>query len=217
MHTFQQSIKRTIDIIVSVSVLAFCLPLMLCIGLLIHLKMGNPILFRQQRPGIKGWPFIFYKFRTMNDSCGSDGKLLADSERLTEFGSFLRRWSIDELPQFWNVLRGEMSLVGPRPLLMDYLDLYSPEQARRQDVKPGITGWAQIHGRNAITWEKRLTLDVWYVDHWNVFLDIQILLRTILKVFRRDGINFSNHATMPKFQATLQSSDKLENQEGKAA
>jgi sugar transferase EpsL len=202
MHKIQPVIKRSIDILVSFSILALGWPLLLCIGALIRWKMGPPVVFRMRRPGLYGIPFIFYKFRTMNDDRAPDGEPLPDRMRLTPLGKFLRRWSLDELPQLWNVLRGQMSLVGPRPLLMEYLDLYTPEQARRHDVKPGITGWAQIHGRNAISWEKKFALDNWYVAHWSLYLDMQIMLITILRIFRQEGINSAAHETMPKFKGS---------------
>ena len=162
-------------------------------------KLGSPVFFRQVRPGMNGEPFEMVKFRTMTDERGPDGQLLPDAVRLTAFGCFLRSSSLDELPELWNVLKGDMSLVGPRPLLMEYLPLYSPEQARRHEVRPGITGWAQVNGRNAISWEDKFRLDVWYVDHHSLWLDIKILLATIRKVLVRDGISASGEATMSKF------------------
>jgi len=209
MHSFQQALKRTIDILVSTLILALVWPLMLCIGLLIRWKMGAPIFFRQERPKKHGEPFTFYKFRTMTDARMPDGTILPDEVRITPLGKFLRRWSMDELPQLWNVLRGDMSMVGPRPLLMEYLDFYTPEEARRHEVRPGITGWAQIHGRNAITWEEKFAMDTWYVDNWSLGLDMQILWITVMKVFRQEGISAPDHATMPKFnrsQETLRKS-----------
>ena len=164
--------------------------------------MGCPVLFRQQRPGRHARPFLLLKFRTMLDGRDSEGKLLSDEERLTRVGRFLRATSLDELPQLWNVLRGDISLVGPRPLLMDYLPRYSPEQARRHEVMPGITGWAQINGRNALTWEDKFKLDVWYVDNWNLGLDVLILFRTVASVLQRKGISSEGHVTMPGFQGT---------------
>jgi sugar transferase EpsL len=198
-YSFQQIIKRAIDVGVSASVLAVGWPLLLAVGLMIRWSMGRPILFRQQRPGRNGRPFLLYKFRTMNDARRPDGELLPDGDRLTQLGKFLRRTSLDELPQLWNVLRGDMSLVGPRPLLMKYLDRYSPEQARRLLAMPGVTGWAQIHGRNAITWEEKLALDVWYVDHRSAWLDLRILGMTAWKIFRSEGISSAGHSTMPEF------------------
>ncbi len=163
-------------------------------------KLGSPVLFTQVRPGLHGKPFRMVKFRTMTDARDASGALLPDAQRLTPFGRFLRSSSLDELPELWNVLRGEMSLVGPRPLLMEYLPLYSPEQARRHEVRPGITGWAQINGRNAISWADKFALDVWYVDHRSLFLDIRILWLTVRKVLVRDGISAAGEATMPKFE-----------------
>jgi sugar transferase EpsL len=199
MDHYQQVEKRAIDVIISILMLTFLAPFMLGIGLLIRWKMGSPVFFRQERTGWRGVPFTFYKFRTMINKNTVNGKEIPDEKRLTALGTFLRCWSLDELPQIWNVLRGDMSLVGPRPLLVEYLDLYSPEQARRHDIKPGITGWAQINGRNAITWENKFELDVWYVDHCNVLLDIRIMLMTLWKAFRRDGISAASHVIMPKF------------------
>ncbi len=190
--------------IISSLILALIWPLLLCIGLLIRWKMGSPVIFRMLRPGKNCRPFVLYKLRTMNDARTPEGELLADGERLTSLGKFLRRWSLDELPQLWNVLRGDMSLVGPRPLLMEYLDLYTPEQARRHDIKPGITGWAQINGRNAITWEEKFDLDVWYVDHHGMMLDFRILFLTLWKTLSRDGISPASHATMPAFKSAEQ-------------
>ena len=194
----QRTMKRALDIVVSAGLLFLLVPVLLCVWLLVRWKMGSPAVFRQQRPGLNEQPFTLYKFRTMNDARGSDGELLPDRDRLTRLGKFLRRTSLDELPQLWNVLRGDMSLVGPRPLLMEYLGGYTPEQARRHGVRPGITGWAQINGRNAISWEEKFDLDVWYVDHWTFWLDVRILTATV-QVFRGKGISAPAHATMPKF------------------
>lgn len=191
--------KRVFDIATSGALLAASAPLMLGIAVLVRTRLGAPVLFRQQRPGLGGEPFELIKFRTMKDARDSEGTLLPDAARLTRFGSFLRSTSLDELPQLWNVLKGEMSLVGPRPLLMDYLPLYSAEQHRRHDVRPGITGYAQISGRNAITWEEKFALDVWYVDHHSIWLDLKILSQTVWKVLRRDGISAAGEATMPPF------------------
>ncbi len=171
--------------------------LILC--LLIRRRLGSPVFFRQIRPGLHGQPFEMVKFRTMTDACGPDGALLPDAERLTPFGRFLRSTSLDELPELWNVLKGDMSLVGPRPLLMEYLPLYSPEQARRHAVRPGVTGWAQVNGRNAISWEEKFALDTWYVDHQSLLLDIRILWLTVKKVLVREGISAAGEATMGKF------------------
>jgi sugar transferase EpsL len=175
------------------------LPVVIVVALLVRLQMGRPVFFRQVRPGYKAKLFALLKFRTMNSARDDHGRLLPDEKRLTKFGRLLRRCSVDELPQLWNVLRGEMSLVGPRPLLMQYLDRYSPEQARRHEVKPGVTGWAQVNGRNALSWEERFQLDVWYVDHRSFWLDVKVIAKTITKVFLREGISQNGHATMPEF------------------
>jgi sugar transferase EpsL len=196
--------KRLFDLIVTSLSLIVTLPLMLVIALLVWIFLGSPVLFRQQRPGYKGKPFLTYKFRTMTNRTGSDGKLLPDAERLTRFGSFLRSTSLDDIPQVFNVLRGEMSLVGPRPLLMQYLKRYTPDQMRRHDVLPGITGWAQINGRNALDWEDKFRLDVWYVDHWSFWLDLKILFMTPWKVFKREGINQPGHATVEEFKGPVE-------------
>ena len=192
--------KRIFDLLLTTLGLIVILPILLVISLLVWIFLGTPILFLQQRPGYKGRPFTTYKFRTMTNRCGPDGKLLPDAERLTPFGRFLRSTSLDDLPQFLNVLRGEMSLVGPRPLLMKYLERYTPDQMRRHDVLPGITGWAQIHGRNALDWDEKFRLDVWYVDHWSFWLDIKILFLTPWKVFKREGISQAGQATAEEFK-----------------
>lgn len=194
-----QAIKRVVDITGASVGIILLAPVMLAVALLVLLTMGRPVLFRQQRPGLRGKPFTLYKFRTMRDARSASGELLPDELRLTTFGKWLRSTSLDELPELFNVLKGEMSLVGPRPLLMEYLPRYSPEQARRHEVKPGITGWAQVNGRNALTWEEKFRMDVWYVDHWNLWLDMKILLLTIWKVLKREGINAEGCATMPVF------------------
>jgi sugar transferase EpsL len=173
-------------------------PLLAAGALLVLLRLGRPVLFVQERPGLEGRPFRLYKFRTMTDARHPDGSLLPDAERLSPFGRRLRGWSLDELPELWNVLRGDMSLVGPRPLLPRYLDRYRPDQARRHDVKPGITGWAQVNGRNATSWEERLALDGWYVDHWSLRLDLRILAQTVSRVLTRQGIGHPAHETMPE-------------------
>ena len=192
--------KRVFDFVAALlALLLLALPL-LALAWLIRRKLGSPVLFCQVRPGLHGRPFTMVKFRTMTDERGPDGALLPDAQRLTPFGRFLRASSLDELPELWNVLKGEMSLVGPRPLLMEYLPLYTPEQARRHEVRPGITGWAQVNGRNAISWADKFALDVWYVDHRNLWLDVQILWRTVRKVLVRDGISAPGVATMPKFE-----------------
>jgi lipopolysaccharide/colanic/teichoic acid biosynthesis glycosyltransferase len=191
--------KRVFDFVAaSLALLMMALPL-LALAWLIRRKLGSPVLFCQVRPGLHGKPFTMVKFRTMTDERGPDGALLPDAQRLTPFGRFLRASSLDELPELWNVLKGEMSLVGPRPLLMEYLPLYTPEQARRHEVRPGITGWAQVNGRNAISWADKFALDVWYVDHRSMWLDVQILWRTVRKVLVRDGISAAGEATMQKF------------------
>jgi lipopolysaccharide/colanic/teichoic acid biosynthesis glycosyltransferase len=195
----QAYLKRVFDIVVSAVALTVLAPVMGLIALLVWRTMGRPVLFRQARPGLHGKPFVMYKFRTMRDLRDAEGNLLPDEARLTPFGRWLRTTSLDELPELVNVLRGEMSLVGPRPLLMEYLDRYTPEQARRHEVKPGITGWAQIHGRNNLSWDERFKLDVWYVDHWSLWLDLKILWRTLWMVLRREGISAQGHATMPRF------------------
>jgi lipopolysaccharide/colanic/teichoic acid biosynthesis glycosyltransferase len=195
----QAHLKRVFDVVVSATALVVLAPVMGLIALAVWRTMGRPVLFRHVRPGLHGKPFVMYKFRTMRDLRDAEGKLLPDEARLTPFGRWLRSTSLDELPELVNVLRGEMSLVGPRPLLMEYLDRYTPEQARRHEVKPGITGWAQIHGRNNLSWDERFKLDVWYVDNWSLWLDVKILWRTLWMVLRREGISAQGHATMPRF------------------
>lgn len=191
--------KRLFDLLIAtVALLLLALPLLALIWL-VRNKLGSPVFFRQTRPGLHGRPFEMVKFRTMTDERGPDGQLLPNAQRLTPFGRLLRSTSLDELPELWNVLKGDMSLVGPRPLLMEYLPLYSPEQARRHEARPGITGWAQINGRNAINWEEKFKLDIWYVDHRSLWLDIKILWLTVKKVLVRDGINASKEVTMSKF------------------
>lgn len=191
--------KRAFDLIIALLALVVLLPIILLVGLLIRFKLGSPVLFRQTRPGLNGKPFNMLKFRSMLDATDRDGNQLPDEQRLTRFGRILRSTSLDELPGLLNVLKGDMSLVGPRPLLMEYLPLYSTEQARRHEVRPGITGWAQINGRNAISWEDKFKLDLWYVDNRSIVLDIKILFLTIKKVFVRDGITAAGEATMTKF------------------
>lgn len=192
-------IKRLLDIFVAALGLLLLLPLLAVVAWLIRRNLGSPVLFRQVRPGLDGKPFEMIKFRTMQDVVDVAGKPLPDSERMSPFGSFLRSSSLDELPELWNVLKGDMSLIGPRPLLMEYLPLYSPEQYRRHEVRPGVTGWAQINGRNALSWEEKFKLDVWYVDNRSLWLDLKIIFLTIKKVFARDGISAEGEATMPKF------------------
>ena len=191
--------KRMFDIAVAGLGLLFLLPVLLCVALAIRLKLGAPVLFHQERPGLKGKSFRMVKFRSMKDAIGSDGVQLPDEERLTKFGRMLRASSLDELPELWNVLKGEMSLVGPRPLLMEYLPLYSPEQNKRHEVRPGVTGWAQVNGRNALAWDDKFKLDVWYVENRSLCLDIKILYLTVKKVLVRDGISESGQATATKF------------------
>jgi sugar transferase EpsL len=191
--------KRLFDLIVVLPALLLLAPLLLALAVLVWAFLGNPVLFRQQRPGLHNQPFTLYKFRTMKDAVDADGNLLPDALRLTRFGRFMRASSLDELPQLINVLRGDMSLVGPRPLLMEYLPLYSPEQARRHDARPGITGWTQVNGRNALSWDEKFALDVWYVNHRSFMLDMKILWLTILNMIRPRGISQAGHATMPKF------------------
>jgi lipopolysaccharide/colanic/teichoic acid biosynthesis glycosyltransferase len=182
--------------------LLFLAPLILVLAVLILANLGSPIFFSQVRPGVSGKPFKMVKFRTMRDAYDTDGNPLPDEQRLTKFGNFLRATSLDELPELWNVLRGDMSLVGPRPLLMEYLDLYTPEQARRHEVRPGVTGWAQVNGRNAISWEEKFKLDVWYVDNRTFWLDIKILFLTVKKVFVREGISADGHVTIERFKGS---------------
>ncbi len=196
-------VKRLFDFIVSLIIIIISLPLFLLIGAIIRLDLGPPIVFIQERPGFKKKSFYLIKFRTMTNYKNKNGKLLSDSDRLTIIGRFLRLTSLDELPTMINVLKGDMSLVGPRPLLMQYLERYSPEQARRHEVKPGITGWAQVNGRNAISWEEKFNYDLWYVDNHSFWLDIKILFITVLKVLKREGISASQHDTMPEFLGTF--------------
>jgi len=199
LKSFNRIIKRLMDILVSGAGLVLLSPFLLVVAFLVRVKLGSPVFFRQQRPGLNGKPFMLVKFRTMTDERDEKGNLLPDEVRLTRFGQFLRSTSTDELPELWNVFVGEMSLVGPRPLLMRYLDRYTPEQARRHAVKPGITGWAQVNGRNALTWKEKFKLDVWYVDHYSIWLDISILFSTLTKVLNREGISGEEQATMSEF------------------
>jgi len=191
--------KRFFDFLLSLAAMLLLSPVLLLLVLLVRVKLGPPVFFTQTRPGLHGQPFQMIKFRTMTNARADNGTLLPDCERLTCFGRYLRSTSLDELPELLNVLKGEMSLVGPRPLLMDYLPLYSPEQARRHEVKPGITGWAQVNGRNAISWEDKFQLDVWYVDHQSFWLDLKILFLTVKRVFQRSGISAYGEMTMPRF------------------
>ena len=194
--------KRVFDLVVAAVAVALLAPLMLAIVVAIRLCLGKPVLFVQERPGLHGVPFRIVKFRTMRDAVDAEGRPLPDGERLTRLGKFLRASSLDELPELWNVLRGDMSLVGPRPLLMEYLPLYSAEQARRHDVRPGITGWAQVNGRNAPSWDEKFRLDTWYVEHASFWLDLKIMALTVWTMIRRDGINHEGHATMPVFMGS---------------
>ena len=192
--------KRFFDLLVSVTLIVFFMPLMLLISVFSYIIMGPPVLFRQLRPGLKGKLFTLYKFRSMLDSKDCLNELLEDQSRLTKFGKFLRKTSLDELPQLWNVVKGDMSLVGPRPLLVEYLSLYTAEQNRRHEVRPGITGWAQVNGRNCLNWEDRLRADVWYVNNYSFMLDLRILALTFLKVLKREGVSEEGQATMRKFR-----------------
>jgi len=197
--------KRIFDLFTSAILLLALSPLLGIVTIVVRIGLGSPVLFGQERPGYKGKIFKIYKFRTMRDLRDKDGRLLPDAERLTKLGSFLRSTSLDELPELFNVLRGEMSWVGPRPLLVAYLERYTPEQNRRHDVLPGITGWAQVNGRNAISWEQKFAYDVWYVDHWTFWLDLKILLMTVGKVLKRDSINTANGEIMPEFMGNEKS------------
>ena len=201
MSTFYRSYgKRVFDLVLTIPALLFLSPLLAAIALLVRARLGAPVLFRHERPGHRGRLFTLLKFRTMSGERDANGEPLSDERRLTPLGRRLRRWSVDELPELIHVVRGEMSLVGPRPLLPEYLERYSAEQARRHDVRPGITGWAQIHGRNQLSWPERLELDVWYVDHVSLGLDLRILLTTAWKIVTGEGISATGHATMPRFR-----------------
>ena len=197
--TRKRRFKRLVDLLGASLALVVLLPLLAFISLTILVTMGRPVLFRQVRAGCLGQPFHLLKFRTMSRTRDATGRLLPDGERLTSVGRFLRQYSLDELPQLWNIWVGDMSFVGPRPLLVNYLLRYSPEQARRHEVKPGLTGWAQVNGRNALSWGQRFHLDVWYVDHWSLGLDARIVSKTFQKIFQREGISLEGHATMPEF------------------
>ena len=194
--------KRLFDLVLASVLLIIFFPLLFLVAIIVRVMLGSPIFFRQQRPGLHGKPFNIVKFRSMRDEFNGNGELLPDVERLSPFGRLLRRSSLDELPQLWNVLKGELSFVGPRPLLMEYLSLYSDDQARRHEVKPGITGWAQVNGRNAISWEEKFSYDVWYVDHYSFLLDLKILWMTLLKVVRSEGVSQADHVTMEKFRGS---------------
>lgn len=202
MSRYRHVGKRVLDIVIAGVLLVVVLPVLAVVALLVFVTLGPPALFRQMRPGLGRKRFEVVKFRTMRDARGTAGRTLPDVERLTGFGKFLRRTSLDEVPELWNVLRGDMSLVGPRPLLMEYLPLYSAEQSRRHEVRPGITGWAQVHGRNATEWEERLRLDTWYVDHVSLALDLKIVALTVWRVITGEGISAPGHATMPRFTGT---------------
>ena len=195
-------VKRLLDLIGASIALLLLSPVMVIVAWQVRRDMGSPVLFRQTRPGLSGRPFQMIKFRTMRDATDANGTMLPDADRLTPLGRFLRASSLDEVPELWNVVRGDMSMVGPRPLLMEYLPLYSPTQARRHEIRPGVTGWAQINGRNALGWDEKFALDVWYVDNRSLWLDMQILGRTIAKVVRRDGISAAGEATMPRFEGS---------------
>jgi sugar transferase EpsL len=192
--------KRILDLALTIPALIILSPLLALLALLVRLKLGTPILFRQQRPGLHGKPFTMYKFRTMTNACDTEGNPLPDAERLTPFGRFLRSTSMDELPELFNVVKGEMSLAGPRPLLIQYLERYTSEQMRRHEVRPGITGWAQVNGRNALSWEQKFVLDVWYVDNTSFGLDIKIIALTVWKILKREGISQEGQATMQEFR-----------------
>ncbi|GEN36002.1 sugar transferase [Aneurinibacillus danicus] len=192
-------VKRTFDLVCSLSLLTVTLPVIGIVALLVRRKLGTPVLFKQERPGLHGKPFYIYKFRTMTDERDENGELLPDDVRLTKFGRLLRKFSLDELPQLFNVVKGDISLVGPRPLLMEYLPRYTPRQARRHEVRPGITGWAQVNGRNTISWEEKFELDVWYVENQSFWLDLKILWMTFFKVLRSEGVSKEGHATTTKF------------------
>ena len=204
-------LKRLLDVLFSGVLILLLLPIGIVLTLLVRWKMRSPILFFQDRSGLNGRLFRLYKFRTMRDATGRDGRPMPDAERLTPLGRWMRKWSLDELPELFNVLKGDMSLVGPRPLLPQYLGRYTPEQARRHEVKPGLTGWAQVNGRNAITWEEKFSLDVWYVDNRSFLLDLKILAMTAWKVLRREGISAHGEATMPEFMGTVSTSGKSGN------
>ena len=197
-----RAIKRLLDVVVAALFLLLLWPLYLLVALLILVTLGSPVVFRHVRPGYKARPFTLLKFRTMSEACDAEGKLLPDGERLAGLGRLLRRFSLDELPQMWNVLRGEMSLVGPRPLLMQYLERYTPEQARRHDVTPGMTGWTQVRGRNALTWEEKFDFDLWYVDHWSLWLDTRILGMTFWLVLKGAGVSHPGEATTHEFMGS---------------
>lgn len=194
--------KRVFDLLLTFPALLLFMPVLFVAAVLVRWNLGSPIFYKQKRPGKAGVPFMLYKFRTMRNDINNNGTLLPDDMRLTRLGKFLRSISIDEMPELWNVLKGDMSLVGPRPLLIQYLDRYTPEQARRHEVRPGVTGWAQVNGRNAITWEEKFKLDVWYVDNWSLWLDIKIIAMTGWKILKREGISHPGQATMQEFMGS---------------
>ena len=194
--------KRIFDIFLALFLFIFMSPIFVIVGFLIFIFMGRPIIFKQERPGLNGQLFTIFKFRTMDNSSDENGLLVQDSERLNYFGNFFRSWSIDELPEIWNILNGRMSFVGPRPLLVEYLALYSSQQSRRHEVIPGLTGWAQVNGRNNISWEDKFNLDIWYVDNVSLMLDLKILLKTITYTFKKEGITSKDHVTSPKFKSS---------------
>lgn len=208
MGLHRMRMKRAMDLVISSAALVFALPFLAVAALAVRIAMGAPVLFRQVRPGLYGKPFTLYKLRTMTSKCDDCGCPLPDECRLTALGKFLRRSSIDELPQLWNVLKGDMSVVGPRPLLMAYLGLYTPDQRRRHEVKPGLVGWAGVNGRNEITWEMKLDLDLWYVDHWSVWLDLKIMLMAVPVVIRGSGVNSPGSATCARFDGTFRQSSQ---------
>jgi sugar transferase EpsL len=196
--------KRLFDLVLVMAALMILAPVLFALGMFVRWRLGSPVFFRQRRPGLQGRPFTLLKFRTMTEARNEEGRLLHDEGRLTRFGRFLRRTSLDELPELINVLKGEMSLVGPRPLLVEYLERYTVEQARRHEVRPGITGWAQVNGRNTLSWEEKFELDVWYADHMSFFLDVKILAMTACQVLTGKGVSAEGHATMPVFEGTEQ-------------
>lgn len=204
----QAGLKRMVDVLVAIIELALLSPLMAGVAVAIRVVLGSPVLFTQQRPGYRGEPFVFYKFRTMTNETDPSGHLLPDEKRLTRLGKRLRRLSLDELPQLFSVLKGDMSLVGPRPLLMEYMPLYTARQSRRHEVKPGVTGWAQVNGRNALTWEEKFDLDLWYVENQSILVDLRILVLTLVSLFRAKGISQDGHVTMSRFTGNVKSGSK---------
>lgn len=213
-HAYRRWGKRTLDLVASAAAWLILAPVIVGVALLVRMLLGAPVLFRQQRPGLRGKPFRLLKFRSMTDARDDRGNLLPDARRVTRFGRFLRSTSLDELPEFWNVLRGDISLVGPRPLLMQYLERYTPEQARRHDVRPGITGWAQVSGRNALTWEQKFALDVWYVDHLSLWVDLKIIALTLWKILLREGVSHPGQATMQEFHGSAAGAERSSRRSG---